>query len=275
MPVTRADIEAALGACEEAAPVGSPSGSGECWRVVQSGDVMACKVVLKASEPERFRREVVGLERIQSPRVVRVRGHGELTTADDGQQHPYLLSEFLAGGDVRANLNAKGPPGDAQLRAFLTATLEGVEALHAADIIHRDLKPENIVLRGGDWTQPVIIDLGLSRLIDLGSVTVYPWAGGTWPYMAPEQLRAERAIDRSDVWALAVIAGELASGSHPFWRGEPGLPTDWDARLQAGIRIPGSRPAGLRDLVVQAGQYAAYRRPSVARARVLLESVWP
>jgi serine/threonine protein kinase len=236
---------------------------------------MACKVIVKASEPDRFQREVAALERIQSPRVVRVRSHGELTTADDGQQHPYLLSAFLEGGDIRANLAATGPPRDAQLRAFLVGALEGIDSLHAVGVVHRDLKPENIVLLGGDWTQPVIIDLGLSRLVDLGSVTIYPWAGGTWPYMAPEQLRAERAIDRTDLWALAVIAGELAAGQHPFWRGETGLPPDWDARLQAGIAIPGSRPAGLRDWTTAAGHYAAYRRPSASQARKLLETVWP
>lgn len=41
MGVTRADIERALGLCQEAARVGSPSGMGECWRVVQNGAVSA------------------------------------------------------------------------------------------------------------------------------------------------------------------------------------------------------------------------------------------
>jgi eukaryotic-like serine/threonine-protein kinase len=67
-----------------------------------------------------------------------------------------------------------------------------------------------------DWQQPVIIDLGLSRLLDLTTMTVYPWVAGTWPYMALEQLAGERAIDRTDIWALSVIAGELANGRHPF-----------------------------------------------------------
>ena len=274
MAVTRADIEAVIGGCDEAAPFGSPSGSGECWRVVQGGAVMACKVVLKASEPQRFEREVQALQRVQSARLVRVVGHGKLTTAADAKEHPYLLSEFLEGGDVRKNL-AHGAPGDADLRAFLAAVLEGVELLHTAGIVHRDLKPENIVLLGGDWTRPVIIDLGLSRLVDLSSVTVYPWTGGTWPYMAPEQLRAERAIPQTDLWALAVIAGELAAGQHPFWQGEPAPPTDWDKRLRGGVAIPASRPMGLRDWVAQAGDYAAYRRPTATRAREFLDTLWP
>jgi serine/threonine protein kinase len=102
-------------------------------------------------------------------------------------------------------------PDDYQLRAFLHGVANGLEVLHSNQIIHRDIKPDNIILRGGDWARPVIIDLGLSRLLDLTSMTVYPWAAGTWPYMAPEQLRGERAIDRTDVWALGVVAGELAT----------------------------------------------------------------
>jgi len=236
---------------------------------------MVCKVVRKMSEPDRFQREVAALTRMHSPRVVRVVSHGTMTTADDGATHPYLLSEFLAGGDLRQNLAANGPPSDAELRTFLAETLVGLEALHSNDIVHRDLKPENIVLRGGAWGDPVIIDLGLSRLLDASSLTVYPWTGGTWPYMAPEQLRAERATDRADLWALAVVAAESAAGAHPFWRGEPSPPPDWDNRLRAGIAVPGGRPAGLRDFVDRTGEYAGYRRPSAAAATELLNTVWP
>ncbi len=275
MTVTQADIEGALGPCQEAVRAGSPSGMGECWRIVQNGKVKACKVITRAYDSERFDREVEAMQRIKSPRVVRVLGRGLLTTADDGEKHPYLLSDFLPGGDVRQNVTASGWPDDRQLRAFLLAALEGVAELHRENVVHRDLKFENIILLNGDWTQPVIIDLGLSRLIDLASVTVYPWTGGTWPYMAPEQLQGERAFDRSDIWAVAVIAAELASRRHPFWRGEPTPPADWDARLKAGMRVPGSRPGGLRDWLRSAGAYPGYRRPAAISARQLLESLWP
>lgn len=275
MAVTRADIEGALGPCQEAERVGSPSGMGECWRIVQNGEVKACKVITHASDPARFEREVEAMRRIGSPRVVRVFGRGTLTTADDGADHPYLLSEFLEGGDVRENIATNGWPDDQQLRAFLLAVLEGVAELHRANVFHRDLKPENIILLNGDWTRPVIIDLGLSRLADLTSVTVYPWFGGTWPYMAPEQLQSERAFDRTDVWAIAVIAAELASQQHPFRRGEMSPPADWDTRLRAGMTVPGSRPAGLRDWLRSAGAYPGYRRPTAVNAQLLLERLWP
>ncbi|ORV97939.1 hypothetical protein AWC08_00200 [Mycobacterium gordonae] len=248
---------------------------GECWRIVQNGAVQACKVITSAYEPERFEREIEAMQRINTPRVVPVYGRGMLTTADDGKEHPYFLSEFLEGGDVREHINAGNLPDDAQLRAFTLAVLEGVEDLHRERVIHRDLKPDNIILLNRDWTQPVIIDLGLARLIDLTTVTVYPWIGGTWTYMAPEQLLGERAFERTDIWAVAIIVAELASGQHPFWRGEPRPPADWHGRLQAGITIPGSRPAGLRDWLLLAGEYRGYRRPSAIVARQQLESMWP
>lgn len=268
-------MERALGPCDEAKRVGSPSGMGECWRIAQNGAVQACKVITSAYEPERFEREIEAMQRIDSPRVVPVYGRGKLTTADDGKEHPYFLSEFLEGGDVREHINAGNLPDDAQLRAFTLAVLEGVEELHRESVVHRDLKPDNIILLNGDWTQPVIIDFGLARLIDLTSVTVYPWFGGTWPYMAPEQLQFERAFERTDIWAVAVIVAELASGQHPFWRGESSPPADWHGRLQAGMTIPGSRPAGLRDWLLLAGEYRGYRRPTAAVARQQLEAMWP
>jgi serine/threonine protein kinase len=271
--VTAQEIEAALGPFDSLTEIGQPSGSGECWRAERGGQVFALKVIVKEHEPGRFDREVEGLKRLDSPRVMRVDSDGELQTAS-GDRYPYLMSEFVPGGNLRSHLSA-GAPDDDQLRAFLLELLRGLEELHAAGIIHRDLKPENIILRDGNWESPVIIDLGLSRLVDASTFTVYPWAFGTWPYMAPEQLRAERAIDQTDIWAVAVIAAEVASGAHPFRQpGENSPPSDWDTRLRAGITVPGSRPAALHDLVGRASQYRAYRRPTATSAVEFIEQSW-
>jgi serine/threonine protein kinase len=43
-----------------------------------------------------------------------------------------------------------------------------------------------------------------------GALLGTPW------YMAPEQLRGEDPDPSWDLWALAVIAFEMLSGSHPF-----------------------------------------------------------
>lgn len=266
------EVNNLLGPFDEIIPIGDRSGSGECWVARNGTDRHVIKIVVHEHEPGRFEREVRALARISSSRLMRVIDHGEI--AARAGTFPYLRSEFVPGGNVREHLARDPLPDDATIRAFLLELLRGLIELDEARIVHRDLKPENIVLRNGDWAQPVIIDLGLSRLVDASSFTVYPWAMGTWQYMAPEQLRAERANDRSDVWATAIMAAELAAGVHPFHRGEPTLPHDWDDRLQAGPTVPGSRPAALRDWIAAAAHYRAYRRPSAARSATDLEANW-
>jgi len=270
--ITESDLQAALGPFDELVPIGGRTGSGEAWRARTGADVFAIKVVVHEHEPGRFEREVAALKRIRSPRVMRILRDGHLTVGSTS--YPYIVSEFVEGQNARVLL-AAGAPGDDDLRSFLIELLLGLEEFKAANIVHRDLKPENIILRGGDWAKPVVIDLGLSRLIDASSMTVYPWGYGTWQYMAPEQLRGERAIHQSDMWAAGVIAGELATGQHPFYRpGEAPIPSDWDSRLRAGIVVPGSRPAALRDMVAAVGDYRAYRRSDARRTREAIEAAW-
>jgi eukaryotic-like serine/threonine-protein kinase len=270
------EISAQLGPFDLVTPIGEPSGSGECWKLKKGSSEEALKIIVKNPEPERFDIEVRALERVDSPLVMDVHQFGDDLAAADGTHYCYLVSEFIDGGDVRSHLNAGSLPDDTQLRDFIDSVARGLELLHASQIIHRDIKPENIILRGGDWASPVIIDLGLSRLLDATTLTIYPWAAGTWPYMAPEQLRGERAIDRTDLWALGVMAAELADGAHPFLQGgETSPPPDWDRRIGGGVSILGSRPAGLRDFVNATVQVPAYRRPSAAEAIKFLATAWP
>jgi serine/threonine protein kinase len=269
--VTREDIEAELGPCDEAVRVGSPSGVGECWRIAQGTATLVCKILLDARWSEHFAREAAALARLRSSRVLSVRGEGSLRSHADGQDRPYLLSDYIEGGDARVNASAD-LPDERQLRAFLAGTLDGLCDLHAAAVIHGDVKAENIVLRRGDWADPVLIDLGLSRVVP--SESTYREHGGTWTHMAPEQLAGEPASERSDVWALAVVAHLLAIGSHPLTRAEETTrPADWEARLKGGVPAAMTYP-GLDAWLRLAGHAAPDRRPDAVVARALLDEVW-
>jgi serine/threonine-protein kinase len=94
---------------------------------------------------------------------------------------------------------------------------------HAKGIIHRDIKPANILVNRQGRIK--VLDFGLAKHVgprisertteSLESSAHGPMAG-TLAYMAPEQLRGERATARSDVWSLGVVLYELATGQRPY-----------------------------------------------------------
>ncbi len=91
-------------------------------------------------------------------------------------------------------------------------TLRALAYLHRHRIIHRDLKPSNILLDTD----------GVVRVVDFGLAVQHATqteVAGTVAYMAPELLLGDSASYASDLFALGVIAYQVFTGKHPFWRG--------------------------------------------------------
>ena len=98
--------------------------------------------------------------------------------------------------------------------AWVARSPSGLAAVHAY-AVHRDVKPDNVHL-GNDGTVRVL-DLGAGKFHRSLMVTTADRALGTVPYMSPEQLSINAAVDgRSDVFSLGTLLVELISGVHPF-----------------------------------------------------------
>jgi serine/threonine protein kinase/predicted ATPase len=159
----------------------------------------------------RFEREARVLAAIEDPAVVRYVAHG---TTDSGE--PFLVMHWVDGQDLATMLRDRGLCllDTLQLAARLVPAL-GV--LHRGGIVHRDLKPANIVLAEADVRRAVIVDFGVARRSQLGSVTVSGTRVGTPCYMAPEQIRDPRQVDgRADVFALGCVLFECLAGVRAF-----------------------------------------------------------
>jgi GAF domain-containing protein len=162
-----------------------------------------------ASSIRRFTREARASARLDHPNIVRVHDCGEL-----GNSGAYLVMEYVDGATWRDSLRQSGmfpPPAAA---ALLDQLLSGVEAAHRAQIIHRDLKPSNILISGPTVK---ILDFGLAKVreMETGDQQSLTEAGavmGTPGYMSPEQLMGEEVDERTDIYALGIIALETLTG---------------------------------------------------------------
>jgi class 3 adenylate cyclase len=158
----------------------------------------------------RAHREADAMARLgDHPNVVTIHDIGE----DQGQL--YVVSQFMAGGDLSAALRQAGGqmPLDEAIRIGGEIS-RALEYAHGIGIIHRDIKPANVWLapdgtaKLGDFG--LAVDLGRSRVTAEGSMM------GTVAYMAPEIGLGMPADVRSDIYSLGALLYELLCGAPPF-----------------------------------------------------------
>jgi serine/threonine protein kinase/tetratricopeptide (TPR) repeat protein len=164
-----------------------------------------------------FEREAKAVAALHHPNIVTI------YAIEEAQGLRFLTMELIEGDP----LTRKIVPGGIGLEPFLKVALPltaAVAAAHERGIIHRDLKPGNIMIdRAGSVK---ILDFGLAQVLESAApqtslpktrtATLTEDFGGTILYMSPEQLRGESIDHRTDLFSMAIILYELASGEHPF-----------------------------------------------------------
>ena len=170
---------------------------------------------------ERFQREARAAAAFSHPNVVTVHDFGVAGA------HAFLVMELLEGRTLRETLRAEKRIECERALAIVGDVASASEAAHRRRLVHRDLKPENIFIQGA-WGSTIcakVLDFGIAKFLaphEGESLAAHATGGlllGTPLYMAPEQLRGEDPDPSWDLWALAVIAFEMLSGSHPFASG--------------------------------------------------------
>ncbi len=164
-----------------------------------------------------FEREIAVHSSVRHPNLARFLTHGNV----DGR--PYLVTEYLAGGDAGSLVREvfKGPlPISLAVRIGLDV-LNGVAALHAAGFVHRDLKPQNILLSRppeAGFGAAKVTDYGLAKPFEdvghsLFDLTRDNEAAGSMMYMPPEQILDFRHVrPPADVYAAGASLYFLLTG---------------------------------------------------------------
>lgn len=189
---------------------GDPERLGDYWlasRLATGGQA----IVYEAYD-ERGRRYAIKTfrrgapERLAETREVTSHRTARVVEARPDATPPRLVSEFVAGPDLRQAVERQGPYRGDRLARLAAALATALLALHQAGVVHRDLKPENVLLGP---TGPQVIDFGVAG----------PGRGfvaGVPAYLAPETFTGAPADPAGDVFAWGAVILFAATGTDPF-----------------------------------------------------------
>ncbi|MFN8375440.1 MAG: protein kinase [Anaerolineae bacterium] len=163
---------------------------------------------------KRFQREARLITDFDHPHIVTLRDFGEI----DG--YFYLAMRYMAGGNLVRHFPMTARFDLEKTLKVLKQVASALDYAHARSVVHRDLKLENILMdENGDCA---LSDFGIAHVIDGTRYTATGQLTGTPNYMSPEQARGRSDIDyRADLYAFAVLAYRIATGTFPFRADDP------------------------------------------------------
>jgi formylglycine-generating enzyme required for sulfatase activity/tRNA A-37 threonylcarbamoyl transferase component Bud32 len=244
-------------------------GMGEVYEVEH--EVLGKRFALKLLPPalewqvslDRFKREARLMATLEHPNIVKVDDFGE-TEGRYWLRMELIRGQGTGGGEQEISTLEDlvevrgGQIPEAELLGILIQVCDGLTHAHAHGAIHRDLKPANILLDGE--LNAKISDFGIVKIVgeewmrsrveasvrlsmslgDEKTLAKQEWSStrsllGTFEYMSPEQKRGEDVDERSDVYALGMMAFRLLTGRGPGLRRPSelveGIDSGWDLLL--------------------------------------------
>ena len=194
-------------------------GTGASATVYQADDVqLRRRVAVKVLHPSlaedaaflrRFQSEAQAAAALSHPNIMAIFDWGT-----DGRV-PYLVLEYLGGGNLRAMLDRGRLLSPSQALLVGLEASRGLDYAHRRGFVHRDIKPANLLF--GEDRRLRIADFGLARAIaDAAWTEPSGVILGTARYASPEQARAEPVDGKSDVYSLALTLVESVTGEVPF-----------------------------------------------------------
>lgn len=194
-------------------------GSGGMGTVYQGVDAEGRDVAIKFLHPglagdhdvrARLRREVATLHRVKGAQVAQV-----LDAELDAPQ-AFIVTELIEGQDLAESVAEHGPLDVGELASLAAGLAAALTSIHAVGVVHRDLKPGNVMLTDGG---PVLIDFGISQILDDTRLTSTGLIAGTPGYVDPVVLQGAAPDELGDWWGWAALLVHAATGRPPYGAG--------------------------------------------------------
>nr|XP_057924825.1 dual specificity testis-specific protein kinase 2 [Doryrhamphus excisus]XP_057924826.1 dual specificity testis-specific protein kinase 2 [Doryrhamphus excisus] len=236
-----------------------------------SGQVMALKMNILASNRANMLREVQLMNRLSHPNILRFIG----VCVHEGQLH--ALTEYINGGNLEQLLDSDVFLSWSTRLGLALDIARGLRYLHGKGIFHRDLTSKNCLVRWeGGLCSAVVGDFGLAEKIpDYSEDTDQePLAVVGSPYwMAPEVLRGEVYNEKVDVFAYGIILCEIIARI----QADPDIlprTEDFGLDVEAFTQMVGDCPTDFLHLAILCCNLSAKQRPSFSHIVVDLEKRW-
>ncbi len=197
-------------------------GMGEVYRAEQLSmrRFVAAKVLAA-----RLREDPRYIERlVAEARAAAQLNHPGLIQVHDVIQVPeitFFSMELVQGKTLRDHLR-RSPLGLSHTLSVAKGVLEALQYAHGKNLVHHDVKPENVMLSEEGGVK--LADLGIAQ--PAGAKTQESASGkrtllGTPQYMPPDQVRADRADPRFDLYALGATLYHALAGRSPYRGSSP------------------------------------------------------
>src|SRR5438270_12651344 len=102
------------------------------------------------------------------------------------------------------------------VREMLEQTCHALSAAHGCGILHRDIKSETLFLQAGRRVDVKLLDFGIALMKNASGGPRQTGPVGTPQYMSPEQMLAQDADERSDLFSLGVCVYYALTGAFPY-----------------------------------------------------------
>ena len=210
-------------------------------------------------------REACILDALHHPGIVRVYESGI------HERRPWFATELVEGPSIR-QLLAPGAIDRVDAIALLRDIAEIIEHAFRRGVIHCGIRPERILMTGRTRGFPLcIVDWSDARTHDAKLQQFSP-SEAAWHYTSPELACGDPIDDRTDVFAVGVIAYQLLTGGLPFDGGIIATVDDGTTQhVPTEISCPDAPPE-LTKLVDTMLAYDRWDRPSAAE--VFTELSW-